>query len=159
MGSQRVGHNWATYTHSILLFMVVQQLVASLVLSQEMSAHPSTLPSWTRSLVTSKKAFLSLLAIIWNYAFSCVYLSLSLLLLASLLFSAIWKASSDNHLAFLHFFFFGIVLVTASCTMLWTSVHSHLGILSTRINPLNLFVTPVYNHEWFGFSLLFSISI
>ena len=35
----------------------------------------------------------------------------------SVLFSAICKASSDNHFAFLHFFFFGMVLVTTSCTM------------------------------------------
>ena len=33
---------------SILLSMVVQQLVAVLVFSQEMSAPPSALPSWTR---------------------------------------------------------------------------------------------------------------
>ena len=31
---------------------------------------------------------------------------------ASLLFSAICKASSDNHFAFLHFFFLGMVLMT-----------------------------------------------
>ena len=36
--------------------------------------------------------------------------------LASLLFSAICKASSDSHFAFLHFFFLGMVLITASCT-------------------------------------------
>ena len=36
----------------------------------------------------------------------------------SLLSSAICKAFSDNHVAFLHFFLFGIVLVTASYTML-----------------------------------------
>jgi len=33
----------------------------------------------------------------------------------SLLFSAICKASSENHFAFLHFFFLGMVLITASC--------------------------------------------
>ena len=33
-----------------------------------------------------------------------------------LLFSVICKASSDNYFAFLHFFFLGMVLVTASCT-------------------------------------------
>ena len=44
--------------------------------------------------------------------------SLSPLPLASLLFSAICKASSDKHFAFLHFFFLGIVLVTTSYTML-----------------------------------------
>ena len=42
------------------------------------------------------------------------------------------KASSDNHFASLHFFFFGIVLVTVSCTMLPTSVHSSSGTPSTR---------------------------
>ena len=40
-----------------------------------------------------KKAFLSLLAILWNSAFRCLYLSFSPLLFASLLFTAIYKAS------------------------------------------------------------------
>ena len=52
-----------------------------------------------------RKAFLYLLAILWNSAFSWVYLSFSSLLFTSLLFSVICKASSDNHFAFLHFFF------------------------------------------------------
>jgi len=56
------------------------------------------------------KAFFSLHAILCNSAFKCVYLSFSPLPFASLLFSAICKASSDNHFAFLHFFFFGMVL-------------------------------------------------
>ena len=43
-----------------------------------------------------KKAFLSLLAILWNSAFKWVYLSFSLLLFASLLFTAICKASSTS---------------------------------------------------------------
>jgi len=47
-----------------------------------------------------------------------VYLSLSPLPFSFLLSSAICKTSSDNHFTFLHFFFFGIVLVTASCKML-----------------------------------------
>jgi len=51
-----------------------------------------------------RKAFLSLLAILWNSAFRWVYLSFSPLPFESL-FSAIPKASSDNHFAFLHFFF------------------------------------------------------
>ena len=37
--------------------------------------------------------------------------------------------------------FWGIVLITASCTMSLTSVHSSSGTLSIRPNPLNLFVT------------------
>ena len=43
-----------------------------------------------------KNAFLSLLAILWNSAFSWIYLYLSPLPFASLLFSAILKASWDN---------------------------------------------------------------
>ena len=63
------------------------------------------------------------------------------LLLASLLFTAICKASSDNHFAFLHFFFLGMVLLPVPCTMSWTSIHSSSGTLSIRLSPLNLFVT------------------
>ena len=46
------------------------------------------------------------------------YLSFSPLPFASLLFSALCKASSDNHFAFLHFFFLVMVLVTTSYTIL-----------------------------------------
>ena len=53
-----------------------------------------------------RKAFLSLLAILWNSAFKWVYLSISTLLSTSL-YTAICKASSDSHFAFLHFFFWG----------------------------------------------------
>ena len=60
--------------------------------------------SWHWSL---RKAFLSLLAILCDSAFKRVYLSFSPLPLASLLFTAICKASSDNHFAFLHFSFLG----------------------------------------------------
>ena len=50
---------------------------------------------------------------------------LSPLAFTSLLFTAICKASSDNHFAFLHFFFLGIVSITASCTM--SSIHISSG--------------------------------
>ena len=88
-----------------------------------------------------RKAFLSLLAILWNSAFRWVYLSFSPLRFTSLLFWAICKASSYNHFSFLHFFFLGMILITASYTMSWISVHSSSGTLSIRLNPLNLFVT------------------
>ena len=63
------------------------------------------------------------------------------LLFTSLLFTAICKASSDNHFAFLHFFFLGMVLLPVSCTMSRTYIHSSSGILSIRSSPLNLFLT------------------
>ena len=64
---------------------------------------------FTRS---SLKALSSLHAILWNSAFSWGYLSLSPLIFTSLLSSAVCKASSDTHFAFLHFFFFGMVLIS-----------------------------------------------
>ena len=89
----------------------------------------------------------SLLAILWHSAFRWVYLSFSLLPFTSLLFSAICKASSDNHFAFLHFFFLGI---TASCTsMWWTLGHSSSGTLSDLILWIYLSL-PLYDvRDWF----------
>ena len=71
-----------------------------------------------------RTALLSLLAILWNSAFKWEYLSFSPLFFTSLLFTAICKASSDNHFAFLHFFFLGMVLIPVCCTVSQTSVHS-----------------------------------
>ena len=62
-------------------------------------------------------------------------------------FHSYFKPSSDNHFAFWHFFFLDMVLITASCTMSWTSIHSSSGAMSVRSNPLNLFFTPLYNHK------------
>ena len=42
-------------------------------------------------------------------------------------FSGIFQASSDNQFAFLHFFFLGMVLITASCTMSCDIVQEHLS--------------------------------
>ena len=67
-----------------------------------------------------------------NSAFRRVYLSVSPLPLA-FLFSAICKASSYNRFAFLHFLFFAMVLITASCTMSQTSVHSSSGTILKEI--------------------------
>jgi len=59
-----------------------------------------------------------------NSAFRWVYLSFCPWPFTSLLFSGIFKASSYNHSAFLHSFFLGMVLITASYTMLQTSIRS-----------------------------------
>ena len=86
-----------------------------------------------------RKSYSSHLASLWNSTFKWVYLSFSPLLCTSLLFTA--KTSSDSHFAFLHFFFLRMVLITVSCTMSRTSIHSSSGILSIRSRPLNLFLT------------------
>ena len=82
-----------------------------------------------------RKTFLSFLAILWNSAFTWEYLYFSPLLFASLLFTAICKAFSDNHFAFLHFFSMGMVLIPVSCSMSQTSVHSSSSSLSIRSSP------------------------
>ena len=91
----------------VSLIFLKRSLVFPILLFSSISLH------WSL-----RKAFLSLLAILWNSAFKWVYLSFSPLLFTSLLFTAICKASSDSHFAFLHFFFLGMVLITATCTVL-----------------------------------------
>ena len=106
----------------VSLIFLKRSLVFHVLLFSSISLH------WSL-----RKGFLSLLDILWNSAFKWVYISFSPLPLASLLFSAICKASSDNHFAFLHFFFLEVVLIPVSCTMSWTSIHSSSGTLSDLI--------------------------
>ena len=94
------------------------------------------------------KAFLSLLVILWNSAFKWVYLSFSPLISASLLFTAICKASLDSHFAFLHFFFLGMVLIPVFCKMSRASFHSSSGTLSDLI-PWVYLSPALYNHKGF----------
>ena len=98
----------------------------------------------------------------------CIQMGISFfspLPLACFLFSAMCKASSDNLFAFLHFFFWGMVFIPASCTVSLTSVHSSSGTLSNLI-PWICLSLPLYNHKGFdlghswmvwGFFLLSSI--
>ena len=84
----------------VSLIFLKRSLVFTILLFSSTSFH------WSL-----RKAFLYLLASLWNCAFKCVYLSFSPLPLASLLFSAICNASSDNHFAFLHFLYSELFLI------------------------------------------------
>ena len=95
-----------------------------------------------------KKTFLALLDIICNAAFKWVYLSFSPLPFTSLLFTAICKASSDNHFASLHFFLSRMVLIPVSYTMSQTSVLGSSGTLSNLIPWIHLSF-PLYNRKGF----------
>ena len=66
---------------------------------EEILAFPILLFSTISLHWPLKKAFLSLLAILWNSSFRCLYLSFSPWLFASLLFTAICNASPDSHFA------------------------------------------------------------
>ena len=105
-----------------------------------------------------RKVFLSLLAILWNSAFKYVYLSFSPLPFASFLFSALFKAPSDNHFAFLHFFFLGMILITAHCTMSGTSIHSSSGTLSGLIPWIYLSLA-LYNRKGFDLGHTWMVSL
>ena len=112
-------------------------LVALIFLKRSL-VFPVLLHSYTSLHWSLKKAFLSLLAFLWNSAFRCLYLFFSPLFFASLLFTAICKASPDSHFAFLHFFSMGMALIPVSCTMSRTSFHSSSGILSIRSSQIKL---------------------
>ena len=74
----------------------------------------------------------------------CIQMGISFLFsfaFAFLFFTAICKASSDSHIAFLHFFFLGMVWLPVSYTMSQTSIHNSSDNLSIRSSPLNLFLT------------------
>ena len=120
----------------VLLIFLKTSLVFAILLFPSISLH------WSL-----KKAFWSLLDILWNSAFRWIYLSFSPLSFASFLFSANCKSFSDNHFAFLHFFFLGMVLIPVSYTMSWTSIHSSSGTLSIRSSPLIYFSLSLYNHK------------
>ena len=115
--------------------------LVSLILLKRFLVFPILLFSSISLYSSLRKAFLSLLAIIWNSAFKWEYLSFSPLLFNSLHFTATCKTSSDNHFAFLHFFYMGMVSIAVSCIVSRTSVHSSSGSLSIRSSPLNLFLT------------------
>ena len=115
------------------------------------------------SSLSHSVVFLYLFALIAEEGFlisPCYYLELCIQIvisfpfsfaLASLLFTAICKASSDSHFAFLHFFFLGIILIPVSCTMSWTSIHYiyYCGQESLRRNGVAIMVNKrVWNAQY-----------
>ena len=121
--------------------------LVSLIFLKRSPAFPILLFSSISLHWSLRKAFLSLFTTLWNSAFKWIYLSFSLLPVTSLL-SAICKASSDNSFAFLHFFFLGMVLITPSCTMSWTSVQGSSGCFSD-LTPWIYFSLPLYDRKGF----------
>ena len=94
-----------------------------------------------------RPSYLSLLFSGILHSIRYIYHFLSPVLFTSLLPSAITKASSDNHFAFSNFFFFVVVLVTASCTMLWASIHSSSDTLSPDLTPWIHTSPPLHNDK------------
>ena len=140
-GSRWVITPWWLSGSCIVLIFVWNVPLVSLIFLKRYLVFPILLFPSISLHWSPRKTFLRLLAILWSSAFKWVYLSFSLLLLASLLFSAIYKASSDNHFAFFAFLFLGMVLISAS-------VHSSSGILSDLIPRIYLSLS-LYNCKGF----------
>ena len=81
--------------------------LVSLIFSKRSIVFPILLFSSISLPWSLRKAFLSLLAILWHSSFKWIYLSFSSLPFISLLFRVICETSSDSHFAFLHFFSWG----------------------------------------------------
>ena len=105
----------------------------------------------------------------FSYLHSYGYIfSFSPLPLTSLLFSAICKAISENHFAFLHFFFLGDGLVPCLLHSHEPPSIVHQALCLSDLMPWIYFSLPLYNHMGFDlghtwvvwwFSLLSSISV
>ena len=121
----------------VSLIFLKRSLVFPILLFSSVSLHCSL-----------RKAFFYLSMLFFETAFRQVYLSFSPLPFASLHFTATCKTSLDNRFAFLHFFFLRMVLITTSCTMWWTSVHSSSGTPSDLI-PWIYLSFPVYDCKGF----------
>ena len=130
----------------VSLIFLKRSLVFHILLFSSISLH------WSL-----KKAFLSLLAILWNTAFRCLYLSFSPLLFASLLFTAVCKASPDSYFAFLHFFSMGMVLIPVSCTMSRTSIHSSLVVCLSDLILWIYLSLRLYNCKGFDLGLTWMV--
>ena len=116
------------YIHTILSFIAPifawNVPLVSLIFMKRSPVFPILFFSSISLQWSLRKAIVSLLAIHWNSAFRWVYPSFFPWHFPCLLFSAICMASLDNHFSFLHFFFWWMVLIMASCTMLQISIHS-----------------------------------
>ena len=69
---------------------------------------------------------------------SLLFSSISSSFFFFLFFSQLFLGLLRQSFCLFAFLFLRMVLITTSCAMLWTFVHSSLGALSTRYNPLNL---------------------
>ena len=106
----------------VSLIFLKRSLVFPFLLFFSISLHWSLRKAFLPIIIIP--SYFLLLTVLWNSAFKWVYLFFSPLFFASLLFTAVSKASSESHFALLHFFFLGILSIPVSCTMSLTSFDS-----------------------------------
>jgi len=146
------------YVHTISVLyrahLCMKILLLSLIFLERFLVFRILLFSATSLHWSLRNAFLSLLGLSLEFAFKSACLSFSPLPFSSLLFTAICKASSDNHFTFLHFFFgwWSWSLPPVQC-------HEPLSIVLqalclTDLIPWIYLSLPLYNHK--GFNLCHS---
>ena len=91
----------------------------------------------------------------------CIQKGISFLFcFASFLCSAICKSSLDNYFAFLHFFFLGMVLITASCVQCYEPPSGVLQALClSDLIPWIYLSLPLYNCKGFDLGLIWMAKV
>ena len=96
---------------------------------------------WGAIAFSMRKAFLSLLAVLWNSASKWVYLSFILFLLLFFFSQLFVRPPQIPILPFYISFFFWVWSWSLPPMQWQTSIHSSSGTLSIRSSPLSLFLT------------------
>ena len=105
------------------------------------------------SALTTEEGFLISPLLFFGTLHSDGYIFPFLLCLLLLFVSQLFvRPPKTTTLPFCISFFLGMILITTSCTVLGTSIHSSSGILSIRYNPLNMSL-PLYNHKEFDLDM------
>ena len=122
IGSHRVGHHWSDLAAAAAMNVSLVALIflkRSLVFSFYCFPRFLRKGHWGRHLIS-----------LWSSLELCIQMDISSLFSFTFCFSSfstICNASSDKYFAFLHFSFLGMILITASYTMSWTSNHCYSG--------------------------------
>ena len=126
--SRMSGSRWVTTPLCSSLHEIVP-LVSPIFLDEISNLSHSIVFLYCFALITEESFLMSP-----HYSLElCIQIGISFLFslpFASLLFSAICKASSDNHFVFLNYFFLGMILIPATCTMSRSSTLNSSGTLS-----------------------------
>jgi len=139
---------FASFTSILFLYFIVpisawNVPLVSLIYLKRSLVFPILLFSSISLHWSLRNPFLSLFVILWNSAFRLVYFSFSLLPLASLFFSIIYKASSDKYFSISAFLFLGDDL---DHCLLWTASYHEPPSIVLQVLCLSNLIPWIYLH-------------